>query len=231
MKAPLRAAVFASGSGSNFQALLDREVEGGASWETVLLVADRDSAGALGRAEGHGVATCVVPFRQRTSEEIDADLSECLAQAKVDVIFLAGFLRLIPPGVIHRYRNRILNIHPGLLPAFGGQGMWGMKVHRAVLESGARISGPTVHLVDEIYDRGQILAQWPVPVMPGDTPESLAARVLAVEHRVYPEVAEHLCRALREDRTVDPLAPRTESFGSDSAGALFKSIESLSRES
>lgn len=222
MRGPIRAAVFASGSGSNFQALLDRERSGGSSWETVLLISDRDSAGALERARQANVPSRVVPFRHRTSEEIDDDLCRELEDAQVEVIFLAGFLRLIPPGVIHEYRNRILNIHPALLPAFGGQGMWGMNVHRAVIDAGARISGPTVHLVDEIYDRGRILAQWPVPVLAGDSAEALAARVLATEHRVYPEVAEQVCRALREERPIAALDPRDDDFGAASGSPLFK---------
>ncbi len=222
MRGPIRAAVFASGSGSNFQALLDREQGGEASWKTVLLISDRDASGALDRAEKANVPSRVIPFRQRTSEEIDTDLCRELAEAEVEMIFLAGFLRLIPPGVIHEHRNRILNIHPGLLPAFGGQGMWGMTVHRAVIESGARISGPTVHLVDEIYDRGRILAQWPVAVLAGDSPEVLAARVLAIEHRVYPEVAEHVCRALREGRRIEPRDPRDDDFGASAGSTLFK---------
>ena len=212
MSRPVRVAVFASGSGSNFQALLDAEREGGASWETVLLLSDRASAGALERAEAAGVATGIVSFRQRDMDDVDAEMQEILADAGVEAIFLAGFLRLIPPGVVQRWRGRIVNIHPGLLPAFGGKGMWGLNVHRAVLEAGARITGPTVHLVDEIYDRGRILAQWPVPVLAGDTAESLAARVLAVEHRLYPRVAEHVCRAVREDREVTALDIGAEAF-------------------
>jgi phosphoribosylglycinamide formyltransferase-1 len=99
---------------------------------------------------------------------------------------LAGYLKLVPAAVIARYRDRILNVHPALLPAFGGRGMYGHRVHEAVLASGARESGATVHLVDEVYDRGAILAQGRVPVLPDDTPDRLAARVLAVEHRLLP---------------------------------------------
>ena len=101
---------------------------------------------------------------------------------------LAGYLKLVPPAVIARYRDRIVNMHPALLPAFGGRGMYGHHVHEAVLASGARESGATVHLVDEEYDRGAILAQGRVPVLPGDTPDRLAARVLEVEHRLLPAV-------------------------------------------
>jgi folate-dependent phosphoribosylglycinamide formyltransferase PurN len=104
----------------------------------------------------------------------------------VDLLVLAGYLKLVPAAVIARYRDHVLNVHPALLPAFGGRGMYGHRVHEAVLASGARESGATVHLVDEVYDRGAILAQARVPVLPDDTPDRLAARVLAVEHRLLP---------------------------------------------
>jgi phosphoribosylglycinamide formyltransferase 1 len=104
----------------------------------------------------------------------------------VDLVVLAGYLKLVPSGVIARYRGRLINIHPGLLPSFGGKGMYGHRVHEAVLASGARESGATVHLVDEVYDRGEILGQVKVPVLPGDDAERLAARVLEVEHRLLP---------------------------------------------
>ena len=107
---------------------------------------------------------------------------------RVDLLVLAGYLKLVPAAVIARYRGRIVNVHPALLPAFGGRGMYGHRVHEAVLASGARESGATVHLVDEEYDRGAILAQGRVPVLPGDTPDRLAARVLEVEHRLLPAV-------------------------------------------
>jgi folate-dependent phosphoribosylglycinamide formyltransferase PurN len=115
-----------------------------------------------------------------------ADWLERLAHHRVDLLVLAGYLKLVPAAVIARYRDRILNVHPALLPAFGGRGMYGHRVHEAVLASGARESGATVHLVDEVYDRGAILAQGRVPVLPDDTPDRLAARVLAVEHRLLP---------------------------------------------
>jgi phosphoribosylglycinamide formyltransferase 1 len=113
---------------------------------------------------------------------------ERLARHRVDLLVLAGYLKLVPAAVIARYRDRILNVHPALLPAFGGRGMYGHHVHEAVLASGARESGATVHLVDEVYDRGRTLAQARVPVLPGDTAETLAARVLVVEHRLLPAV-------------------------------------------
>jgi len=147
-----------------------------------------------------------------------------LEELDIDVILLAGYLRLLPSDVVARYEGHILNIHPALLPDFGGGGMYGRKVHRAVLESGVEISGATVHFVTEEYDDGAILAQWQVQVIPGDTPEELAARVLWVEHELYPRAVDHLCEALSENRPVERMkdvrlheppetAPSTEPTG------------------
>jgi phosphoribosylglycinamide formyltransferase-1 len=200
----LRVAVFASGGGSNFQALLDHQRSGG-SWEIVLLLSDRDGSGALARAEEAGVATRVLPTKGRELADVGRELLGILEAHAVDVILLAGYLKLVPPLVIAAYPRRILNIHPALLPAFGGKGMYGMNVHRAVIEAGARESGATVHFVDEEYDEGPVLAQRRVPVLEGDSPAELAARVLEVEHRLYPEAVDHLCAALGQGRDPDPM--------------------------
>lgn len=191
MNRPLHIAVFASGGGSNLQALLDRfNSAPGAPARVVLVVAGRPGIGALQRAERAGVPTLVLSPGALESAPETERLLRALEGAEVDLVVLAGFLRLVPAAVVERYRGRMINIHPALLPGFGGPGMYGIRVHRAVLESGARVTGATVHLVDEHYDRGAILGQWPVPVLPGDTPERLAARVLAVEHRLLPAVVE-----------------------------------------
>lgn len=208
---PLSAAVFASGSGTNFQSLLDAQ-DRGASWRIRLLIADRDDAGALERARDGGVAVRVVPMKGRDAGEVEREILAALDEYEVGVIFLAGYLRLVPAGVIARYRRRILNVHPALLPSFGGKGMYGRHVHRAVIESGARLSGPTVHFVGDRYDEGPMVAQWPVPVRPEDTPERLAARVLRVEHRLYPLAAEHVCQALVQGREPAPLPLDGDAF-------------------
>ena len=177
---PMHLAVAVSGRGSNLEALL-RVLGADAPARVVLVVSNRADAPALDRARGQGVAAEVLP-----DPADGADWLERLSRHRVDLLVLAGYLKLVPAAVIARYRDRILNVHPALLPAFGGRGMYGHHVHEAVLASGARESGATVHLVDEVYDRGRILAQGRVPVLSGDTPETLAARVLAVEHRLLP---------------------------------------------
>ena len=191
----LRTAVFASGGGSNFQALLDHESPS-ASWRIVLLITDRVDAGAIERARAAGLPVAVVAGAGREPAEVAQELLEVLAEHRVDLILLAGYLKLVPGNVVARYRQRILNIHPALLPKFGGKGMYGIRVHRAVLEAGEPESGATVHFVDEEYDRGALVAQQRVPGHETDTPEELAARVLAVEHQLYPAAVEHVCTAI-----------------------------------
>jgi formyltetrahydrofolate-dependent phosphoribosylglycinamide formyltransferase len=188
----LRVAVLASGGGTNLQSLLDaaRDPAGGAGFTVVLVVSNRSTAGALERGARAGVRTATIREDGDDAERLLALLAECGA----DLVVLAGYLKLVPPSVVAAYAGRMLNIHPALLPAFGGPGMYGRRVHEAVLASGARVSGPTVHVVDERYDHGRIVAQWPVPVRAGDTPESLAARVLEAEHRLLPAVVRAWAR-------------------------------------
>lgn len=194
----LRLAVFASGSGTNLQALIDHLEDDAA--EVALVISDRPDIGALERARRHGIVSRVIPVSGRPEDDVTADTLAALEDARIEMVALAGYLRRIPVGVVERFHGRMLNIHPALLPAFGGKGLYGMRVHRAVLEAGSRISGATVHLVDEEYDRGPILAQWPVPVLSSDTPEDLAARVLRVEHGLYPAAVEAVAGALAEGR-------------------------------
>ncbi|MBT8396108.1 MAG: phosphoribosylglycinamide formyltransferase [Gemmatimonadetes bacterium] len=205
-------AVFASGGGSNFQSLLDYLPDDGPG-RIDLLISDRESAGALDRAEKAGVGQQIIPVKGRSLDAVALETLEVLEEHEIDVVLLAGYLRLIPPVVVQAFPKLILNIHPALLPAFGGKGMWGHHVHEAVLASGATFSGPTIHFVDEEYDTGAILAQWPVPVLPGDTPDTLAARVLKVEHILYPLAADHLCRAVERGEAVTRLALPGEAIG------------------
>jgi phosphoribosylglycinamide formyltransferase-1 len=183
----MRVGVLASGYGSNLQALLDAAAAG-APYTVSVVIANVAGAPALERARRAGVPAHLVEHRGRPRREFEADLLRLLREAGVDLVCLAGFLRILSPWFVAHYRGRILNIHPALLPAFGGRGMYGLRVHEAVLASGAPCSGCTIHLVDETVDGGQILAQATVPILPQDTPETLAARVAQAEHRLYPEV-------------------------------------------
>ncbi len=187
-EAPMRLAVFASGGGTNFQAILDAVESGSLLITVALCLSNTTKAGALARAERHSVPTAVLNPRDFEVEATYVEaLMNVLDEHGVNFIALAGYLRKIPAAVVTAFRRRMLNIHPALLPAFGGKGLYGQRVHKAVLEYGARWSGATVHLVDEEYDTGPIVLQEPVPVLPGDTPETLAARTLRVEHRLYPQ--------------------------------------------
>lgn len=178
----MRVAVLASGGGTNLQALLDT-CTGTAPAQVAVVISNNPEAGALERARRAGVATAVLRDHRDGSE-----LLEVLERHGAQLVVLAGYLKLVPADVVAAYSGRMVNIHPALLPSFGGTGMYGRRVHEAVLASGATVSGPTVHVVTEEYDRGRILAQWPVPVHADDTPETLAARVLAVEHQLLPAV-------------------------------------------
>jgi phosphoribosylglycinamide formyltransferase-1 len=178
----MHVAVAVSGRGSNLDALL-RALGPDAPARVVLALSDRSEAPALERAAGRGIPTMALRDPSDGWEWLAA-----MERHGIDLLVLAGYLKLVPADVVARYRGRILNVHPALLPAFGGKGMYGRRVHEAVLASGARESGATVHLVDEVYDRGAILGQARVPVLPGDDPDTLAARVLEVEHRLLPAV-------------------------------------------
>jgi phosphoribosylglycinamide formyltransferase 1 len=197
----VRLAVFASGGGSNLQALLDR-FAGASHVDIALVVSDRGDSGVLRRARAAGVTAAHIAVRDRTEAGIAHDMLETLADARIDLIALAGYLRLVPPVVVETYRGRMLNVHPSLLPAFGGPGMYGSRVHEAVLAAGCCITGATVHHVDERYDEGRIIAQWPVPVLPGDSAATLAARVLTIEHRIYPAVIDAIARGVKRENGI-----------------------------
>ena len=187
MSESLGVAVLASGSGTNLQAIIDRlHVRTNGHVRVDAVIGSRPGIGALERAERHSIPAYTHP----PGDDGGAWLLETLGSAGADLVVLAGWLKLIPASVVRSLRGRIINIHPAHLPSLGGPGMYGRRVHEAVVESGARISGATVHFVDEIYDHGAIIAQWPVPVLAGDDADALASRVLAVEHRLLPAIVE-----------------------------------------
>ena len=179
--------VFASGRGSNFQAILDAIDQGILPARVSVLLSNKSDAGAFEIARAHSIPTVHLSQKSFADEALyAAAMLQVLRIHDVGLIALAGYLKKIPTLVVCKFRNRILNIHPALLPSFGGHGMYGHHVHEAVLASGAKLSGATVHLVDEEYDRGPIVLQKTVSVDVSDTPETLAAKVLKVEHEIYP---------------------------------------------
>jgi phosphoribosylglycinamide formyltransferase 1 len=225
---PLRVGVLASGGGSNLQALLDRfNTAADPPARVELVIVSRAGVGALARAEAAGVEAAVVDPRQLGVDDLAARMLSQLEGAAIDLVVLAGYMHLVPAEVVERYRGRMINIHPALLPAFGGQGLYGPRVHRAVLASGARVSGATVHLVDERYDTGPIVAQWPVPVLAGDTPESLAARVLSAEHRLLPLVVEAFASGGAGDGIPDDPAAFTLASGEAPSDTMLRRLITL----
>lgn len=186
MNDPVRLAVLVSGGGTTLQNLIDRIADGRLSAKIVLVLASKPTAFGIQRAERAGLPTVVV---ERTShptiESFSAAIFDRCRESRASLVCLAGFLQLlrIPPD----FTGRVLNIHPALLPAFGGKGMYGRHVHEAVMAAGEKVSGCTVHIVDDEYDHGPIIVQVRVPVSAGDTPESLAARVFSAECDAYPE--------------------------------------------
>ena len=195
-------AVLASGGGYNLEAILDylESLGQGAAAKVVVVASDRPQAGALSKARAAGVEAVVLKDRSSESTEI-VDL---LTERGVDVVALAGYLRLIPVSVVDRYADCMVNVHPALLPKHGGPGMYGLRVHQAVLNARETVTGPTVHLVTHEYDSGPVLAQWAVGVLPTDDAAALAARVLVAEHALYPRVIQWLAAG---ERSRFPLLP------------------------
>ncbi|KAL4549954.1 hypothetical protein Ndes2526B_g04933 [Nannochloris sp. 'desiccata'] len=191
-----RLAVFVSGGGSNFKAIHAAILDGTFDADVAAVVTNAPSCKGALYAQEHGIPVLVhPPPKTDPSTGLGADeLTDALVNAyTVDFIILAGYMKLVPAALVRTYHHAILNIHPGLLPSFGGKGFYGSRVHQAVIQSGARFSGPTVHFIDEEYDTGPILAQAVVPVLPTDSVDGLAARVLKEEHRLYPGCVAALC--------------------------------------
>jgi phosphoribosylglycinamide formyltransferase-1 len=184
----VRLAILASHEGTTLQAVLDAVAQGRLPADVVVVISNNRDAGALTRARAAGVpAVHLSSATHPHPEELDQAIAETLASARVDLVLLAGYLKKLGPRVLGDYGGRILNTHPALLPKFGGQGMYGSRVHEAVLASGDTESGVSIHLVDAGYDTGPLLAQCRVPVMPGDSATALAARVQAREREFVVE--------------------------------------------
>jgi phosphoribosylglycinamide formyltransferase-1 len=194
----VRIGVLASHEGTTLQALLDACHDGSLPASVALVISNNSGSGALRRAAQAGVPSAHLSGTAYPDPAVlDAQIRDALQRASVDVVFLAGYMKRLGPQVLEAFAGRILNTHPALLPKFGGEGMYGMNVHRAVLAAGERESGPSVHLVDGDYDTGAVLEQRRVPVLPGDTPESLAERVQACERALVVDVLRDLATGKR----------------------------------
>lgn len=187
-----RVAVLVSGGGTNLQALIDKIQKGELEEaEIVKVISSRPDAFALERAKKAGIETAVAAEQKDVLRE--------LRLSGADIVVLAGYMKVLSPDIIENYRNRIINIHPSLIPKYCGKGFYGIRVHRAVLEGGEKESGATVHYVDEGVDTGKIIIQRKVPVMEGDTPEALAVRVLETEHEILAEGLREVIKKVRKD--------------------------------
>lgn len=222
-----RIAVLASGRGSNLEALARHlALRATDAVEIAVVASHRADAGALALARERGIPTTVIDPAD------GAGIIARLAAHDVSLVVLAGYVRLLPPEVVRNWPGRIVNVHPALLPAFGGRGMYGRRVHAAVLASGARLTGVTVHFVDETYDRGPAIAQWPVPVLGDDTADVLAARVLRIEHLLFPRAVDAVARGrvrLEHGRAVwtSAASPRETAFtlGDADDATLVRNME------
>ena len=189
----LRVGVLASHGGSNLQALIDAAAAADYPARVVLVISNNSESGALARAARAGIPTRHLSGATHPDPaDLDRAIAAALRDHGVELVALAGYMKKLGPLTLERFAGRIVNIHPALLPDFGGPGFWGHHVHQAVIAAGARESGPTVHLVTAEYDQGPILGQIRVPVLPDDTPDELAARVLEQEHKLYPEVIRRI---------------------------------------
>ena len=195
----LKVGVLVSGGGTNLQAILDA-IDCGkiTNAEVSLVISNNPKAYALERAKNHNIeAVCISPKQYESREEFHKTLLEKLKESGVELIVLAGFLVAIPPMIVEAYPNKIINIHPSLIPSFCGAGFYGLRVHQAALDYGVKVTGATVHLVNEIPDGGRILLQKAVEVLPGDTPEVLQRRVMEqAEWKLLPQAVAMLCEQL-----------------------------------
>jgi phosphoribosylglycinamide formyltransferase 1 len=183
----LNLCVLASGSGSNLKAIIKAGKSRKIRSKVVLVISNNSSSKALRTAVNNNIPAFHLSQKQFSSqEEFDKKFLSLLRKFNVDFIILAGYMKMLSPPVIKKFKNRILNIHPALLPKFGGKGMYGIHVHEAVIAAGEKETGATVHLVDEVYDNGTVILQKKVKVKPDDTPDSLQKRVLRTEHKIYP---------------------------------------------
>ena len=194
-----RIAVFVSGGGTNLQALIDAAARGDLpSGELALVLSSSEKAYALERAKAAGIPTCVVPSK---APEHEAKILAQLEAHQIDMIVLAGYMSILSEDFTKRFPNRILNVHPSLIPAFCGKGYYGLRVHEEALKRGVKVTGATVHFVNEIPDGGEILLQKAVEILPGDTAQTLQRRVMEqAEWKLLPQATEAVARRIKEER-------------------------------
>lgn len=200
-----RIAVLVSGGGTNLQALIDAQERGIIkSGEIVLVVSNKDGVFALERAKLAKLPNAVIEKKGKTQSEFENELLEVLRKNNIDLIVLAGFMAILSGDFVSHFENRIINVHPSLIPSFCGKGFYGLKVHEAALSYGVKVTGATVHFVNEIPDGGKILLQKAVEVCDGDTPEILQRRVMEnAEWKILPEATEMVCRRIVEEKNND----------------------------
>jgi len=186
----IRIGVLASGGGTNLQAIIDACERGEIDGDVVVVISNIPDAYALERARKHRIDAFCFPHKGVTREQHEADIIACLEQHRVDLLCLAGYLRMLTPVLVDKYAGRVMNTHPALLPSFGGKGMHGLRVHQAVLDHGCKVSGCTIHFVSLDVDGGPIVLQKAVPVQEGDTAETLQERVLKEEHKLFPRAVQ-----------------------------------------
>jgi phosphoribosylglycinamide formyltransferase-1 len=199
----LQLAVFASGHGSNLEAIYDSIASGAlCGVELALVISNNSTSGALGFAKKNGIAAIHLSLVKSDNDlqKFESEMLRILKDHKIDIIALAGYMKKLPDKVIEKYKGRILNVHPALLPEFGGSGMFGLHVHRAVIESKKNLSGASVHLVEGEYDSGEIILQESCPVLETDTAESLAERIKKIEHQILPKAIQMIVDKIAKNK-------------------------------
>lgn len=190
---PIRIAVLISGSGSNLQSIIDRIEKKEIYGELVLVISNKRNAYGLERAKKHNIESLLIDSQLIGQDDYNRQILEAVKERNVDLVILAGYLKILDNKFIEAYRNRIINIHPSLIPSFCGKGYYGLKVHQSAVDYGVKISGATVHFVDEEADNGPIILQKSIALDFDDTPETLQSKVLAIEHELLPEAIKLYC--------------------------------------
>ncbi len=199
---PIRVAVLVSGGGTNLQAILDYEKDGKLTdGEIKLVISSKAGVKALERAENYEIKNAVVERKGKTQEEFEQGIINLLEENQIEVIVLAGFMCILSKNFTDRYVERIINVHPSLIPSFCGEGFYGLKVHEKALEYGVKVTGATVHFVNEIPDGGKIIMQKAVKIKKGDTPLSLQKRVMEeAEWQILPQALNQVCQTIRKEK-------------------------------